>query len=82
MNAHRRCRCRTGSAALFCGLADPLADVIPIVGRNALSDGAGVTDVFEMSPFGLHVIVHLNTRKPLDSTMPKRGAPARMASAI
>ena len=39
MNAHRRCRCRTGSAALFCGLVDPLADVIPIVGRNALSDG-------------------------------------------
>ena len=36
---HRRCRCRTGSAALFCGLADPLADVIPIVGRNALRDG-------------------------------------------
>ena len=40
MNAHRRCRRRTGSAALFSGLADPLADAIPIVGRNELSDGS------------------------------------------
>ena len=189
MNAHLRCRCRTGSAALFCGLADQLADVIPIVGRNALSNGPGrelrvlqpngiglclplgvafarchrllvvvllrplrradqlladqfddldrdrniggaliflrqpakgpacvtfgalrnwatvgpkgrisgqpicsgmprcatsshLTDLFAMGPFGLYVIVHLNTCKPADSTMPKRGAPARMASAI
>src|SRR5262249_42462763 len=126
---HRRCRCRTGSAALFFVLADPLADVIPIVGHNALSDGRR-RELRVLPPNGLgcclplgvlfacllrlrgvvllgpswrmsgqpicaermpscatssHVtdfIVHLNARKPLDSTMPKRGAPARMASAM
>src|SRR6516164_9761337 len=39
MNAHRRCRCRTASATLLFGLPDQLANVIPIVGRNALRDG-------------------------------------------
>jgi hypothetical protein len=40
MSAHRRCRCPTASAALFCGLADQLADVIAIVGRNEPSGGS------------------------------------------
>src|SRR5262249_15187750 len=36
---HRRCRCRTGSATLFFGLPDQLANIIPFVGRNAPRDG-------------------------------------------
>ena len=58
MNAHRRCRRRTGSAALFCGLADPLADVITIVGRNALSDGRR-RELWVLQPYGIGLCLPL-----------------------
>src|SRR5215831_689184 len=46
---HRRCRCRTGSATLFFGLPDQLANVIPFFGRNALRDG-GQRELFVLAP--------------------------------
>jgi hypothetical protein len=58
MSAHRRCRCRTGSAALFSGPADPLADVIPIVGRNVLSDGSP-REVRMLQPNGIGLCLPL-----------------------
>ena len=53
---HRRCRCCTGSATLFFGLPDHLANVIPVVGRNALRDG-GQRELLVLPPngIGLHL---------------------------
>src|SRR5262245_15834506 len=46
---NRRCRCRTGSATLFFGLPDQLANVIPVVGRIVLRD-RGQRELFVLAP--------------------------------
>src|SRR5262245_14898898 len=46
---HRRCRCRTGSATLFFGLPDQLANIIPFVGCKAPRDG-GLRELLVVPP--------------------------------
>src|SRR5262249_52809470 len=68
MNKPRRCRCRTGSATLFLGLPDHLANVIPVVGRNELRDG-GPRELLVLLPNGIglrlpHGVLLVCDRRP------------------